>query len=303
VKLRTPILSLSKRAAARQRAAGPSSTLWGESTFAQQAWDRSRAAGLRWAVAGALVGAAFGGIAFAPASWLASAVSQASGERLLLTDARGTIWSGSAVPVLSGGPGSRDATGLPGRLAWDIVPAGAGLEVRATQACCLNGTVALRLSPGLSRWTATLLPPAGWVGQWPSAWLVGLGTPWNTLQLGGSLRLLSPRFVLERNAGRWRVDGEADIELVNASSRLSTLETLGSYRLRLAGDAAQGGQPQLSLSTQNGALQLSGSGNFGASGLRFRGEARAAQANEPALTNLLNIIGQRDGARAVITIG
>ena len=300
---RVPALAWPRRSTARARAAGPSSTLWGESTFAHQAWDRSRAASLRWAVAGAIVGGAVGAVAFAPASWLAHAVASASGERVLLTDSRGTVWSGSAVPVLAGGPGSRSAAALPGRLAWSIGLAGLTPEIRLTQPCCLNGTVALRVSPGLGRWSVALVPPQGWIGQWPSAWLVGLGTPWNTLELGGSLRLLSPRFTLEWNAGRWRVDGEASVELVNASSRLSTLDALGSYRLRLVGDAAQGGQPQITLSTQDGALQLSGAGSWGPGGVRFRGEARASPGDETALANLLNIIGRREGARSVISIG
>lgn len=296
-------MKLRRRSPARRRSAGPASVLWGESTYAQQAWDRSRKASLRWAVAGAILGAAVGAVAFAPANWLALAVASASGERLLLSDARGTVWSGSAVPVLSGGQGSRDAAALPGRLAWTIALAGAGIDIRATHACCLNGTVALRLTPGLARWAVALVPPPGWVGQWPSAWLGGLGTPWNTLQLGGTIRLLSPRFALEWVAGRWRVDGQADIELVNASSRLSTLDALGSYRLRLMGDPANAGQPQLDLSTLEGALQISGAGSLGPGGVRFRGEARAAEGDEAALANLLNIIGRREGARSVISIG
>jgi general secretion pathway protein N len=296
-------LKLLRRSGGRARLAAPTSAFWGDSTFAHQAWDRARAASLRWAIAGSVLGLAIGVVVFAPARWLASAVASASGDKLLLADARGTVWSGSAVPVLTGGPGSRDATALPGRLAWTIAPAGAGLEIRATQACCLNGTVALRVRPGLSHWAISLVPPAGWVGQWPSAWLGGLGTPWNTLQLGGTVRLLSPAFTVESVAGRWRIDGQADIELVNASSRLSTLAVLGSYRLRLVGDPANAGQPQLTLSTQSGALQLSGTGSMGPGGMRFRGEARAAAADEAALANLLNIIGRRDGARSVISIG
>ena len=296
-------LALRRKPAAPPVTFGPSTLHWAESSYAEQAWGRSRAASKRWAVAGAVVGASIAAVAFAPAAWLVRAVASASGERLLLTDARGTVWSGSAVPVLTGGPGSRDATALPGRLAWTIGLAGAAFEVRATQACCLNGTVALRLAPGLSRWTATLVPPSSWIGQWPGAWLGGLGTPWNTLELGGTIRLLSPSFALEWVAGRWRVDGQADVELINASSRLSTLEALGSYRLRLIGDPANGGQPQLTLSTQSGALQLSGAGSWGPGGMRFRGEARADQGDEPALSNLLNIIGRRDGARSVISIG
>lgn len=281
----------------------PASLHWPESSYTHQSWERARAASTRWAIAGAVVGALVGLVAFAPASWLARAVASASGERLLLGDARGTVWSGSAVPVLTGGPGSRDAAALPGRVGWTLAWRGTALEIRAVQACCLNGALKLRVSPGLSRWTITLVPSADSIGQWPSAWLAGLGTPWNTLQLGGSLRLQSPGISVERIADRWRVDGTLDIELVDASSRLSTLETLGSYRLRLVGDAAHAGQPTLALTTEDGALRLSGDGSWGPGGVRFRGEARAEPDDEAALANLLNIIGRRDGARSVISIG
>jgi len=168
-------------------------TGWGESTFAELAWDKSRSAAARWGAGGAALGIIVGAIAFAPAAWLANGVASATGQRLLLAEARGTVWSGSAVPILTGGPGSRDAAALPGRVEWTLGLKGLGFELRARQACCLNGTVALRLRPGLGRMAVTLVPPAGWVGQWPSAWLSGLGTPFNTLQLGGSVRLVSPR--------------------------------------------------------------------------------------------------------------
>ena len=95
-------------------------TGWAESTLAEQAWVEARGAAVRWAIVGAIVGVLVGLIAFAPASWLASAIASASGHRLVLADARGTIWSGSAVTVLAGGPDSRDATYLPGRLEWTL---------------------------------------------------------------------------------------------------------------------------------------------------------------------------------------
>jgi general secretion pathway protein N len=50
-------------------------------------------------------------------------------------------------------------------------------------------------------------------------------------------------------------------------------------------------------------LLLNGSGSWGAGGLRLRGEATAAEVDQPALANLLNIIGRRDGARSLISIG
>jgi general secretion pathway protein N len=274
---------------------------WGESTYAELAWDQSRSAGSRWALGGLVTGALAGLIAFAPAAWLASAVAAASGERMLLADARGTVWSGSAVGVLTGGPDSRDASALPGRIRWTLGVRGLALELRAQHECCLNGTVALQLRPGLGRVSVTLVPAPGWVGQWPSAWLGGLGTPWNTMQLGGTVRLSSPGLTIESVQGRWRVDGRAEVELLSVSSRLTTLERLGSYRLSLLGDAS--GVSTLTLSTLDGALQLSGNGTLGPGGTRFRGEANAGALDEPALANLLNIIGRRDGACSVISIG
>ena len=278
-------------------------TGWGDSTYAELSWDKSRGAGARWALAGIVVGAFVALIVFAPAAWLAAAVASATHQRVLLADARGTVWSGSAVAVLTGGEGSRDASSLPGRIEWTLGLRGLGLELQARHACCLNGAVALQVHPGFGRVTLTLVPPPVWVGQWPSAFLGGLGTPWNTLQLGGTVRLLSPALKLESVQGRWLVDGRADLELVSVSSRLTTLETLGSYRMTLTGDAANPGVSQLSLSTQDGALQLSGKGTWGPGGVRFRGEAGAAPTDEAALSNLLNIIGRRDGAKSVITIG
>ena len=278
-------------------------TGWGDSTYAEMSWDKSRSASTRWAIAGIVFGVLVALIVFAPAAWLASAVASATGQRVLLADARGSVWSGSAVAVLTGGPGSRDASSLPGRVEWTLGLQGLGLALNARHACCLNGTVTLQVRPGFGRVGVTLVSPPGWVGQWPSAFLGGLGTPWNTLQLGGVVRLVSPALKLESAQGRWVVEGRADMELVSVSSRLTTLETLGSYKLTLTGDPATPGTSQLSLTTQDGALQLSGQGTWGPGGVRFRGEASAAETNETALSNLLNIIGRRDGAKSVITIG
>jgi general secretion pathway protein N len=138
------------------------------------------------------------------------------------------------------------------------------------------------------------------LGEWPAALLSGLGAPWNTLQPRGSLRLTSPGLTFEVASGRWRVSGQADLELGNLSSRLSTLERLGSYRLHLDGSSAT---PTLTLSTLDGALVLSGAGEWVDANFRFRGEARAAPGHETALDNLLNILGRRQGALSILSIG
>lgn len=262
---------------------------------------RSRAP-RRWALAGAMLGALLALILFAPASWLARAVASATGDSVLLVASQGTVWSGDAVLVLTGGAGSRDATTLPGRLHWRLRPAGLALRLELRQDCCLNGTVPLLLRPGIGRLVVEVPGGGDWLAQWPSDVLRGLGTPFNTLQLGGSVRLATPGLRLEQVQGRWRLAGDARVELLHASSRLTTLDTLGSYRLQLRGDPG-GGPAALTLQTLEGALQLSGTGSWGAQGVRFRGEARAAEAERPVLNNLLNIIGRRDGDRSVISIG
>lgn len=278
-------------------------TGWGESTHAELSWKKSRGVALRWAIAGSVMGALIGVVAYAPAAWLARSVASATGQRLVLSDARGTVWSGSAIVVLTGGPGSRDASSLPGRLDWTLRPGGGGFNLNLRQDCCLNQTVTLNIRPAGGGVGATLLPSQGWVGQWPAAWLGGLGTPFNTLQLGGAVRLSSPGFTLEFVQGRVRFDGRADIELTSASSRLSTIEPLGSYRLTIASQPSSPGSASLNLSTQDGPLQLSGTGVWSTGGVRFRGEAQAGANEQAGLDNLLNIIGRRSGARSVISIG
>jgi general secretion pathway protein N len=257
----------------------------------------------RWAWAGAALGASAALAAFAPAAWLAAAVASATDQRLLLADARGTVWSGSAVAVLTGGPGSRDASALPGRLGWSLAPQGLGLSVGLRQSCCINGELKLAVRPGWGRLRLELPPTQGAVGQWPAAWLTGLGTPWNTLQPTGAMQLSSPGLSLESVNGRWRFDGRADLELQGMASRVSTLDVLGSYRLSLARDTASADGATLSLTTLNGALLLSGHGQWAGSRWRFLGQASAAPGSETVLNNLLNIIGRRQGALSVISIG
>ena len=291
----------------------------------RQRWQRQQHAGRRWAAWGVALGGLTGLVANAPAQWLADGLHQASAQRLLLADARGSLWNGSAVLVLTGGAGSQGASALPGRLQWQLRPDWRGLRLTARQDCCINGDLALRWQPGWGGYTLALdraaaalpgavagqtgaAPPSlpvaeAVIGHWPAAWLAGLGTPWNTLQLGGLMQLASPGLRLQSVQGRLRLDGALSMDLLGVSSRLSSLPALGSYRLDLAGQAASGDAATVNLRTLDGALRLSGSGSWTGTGLRFRGEAQAAEGQGPALANLLNIIGRRQGALSVISIG
>lgn len=293
------------------KGAGAVTTRWLESTLEVARWENMRKAGKRWGKWGAALGALVGVVLFAPASWLAQGVVELTDGRLLLAESQGTVWQGDAVAILTGGPGSRDARALPGRLAWRIKLKGFGVRVSLQQDCCLPTPVVLDIKPGWGRVRAEVklnpgapdadLVAMGPVGHWPAAWLGGLGTPWNTLQLGGLLRMNTRDLAVEWVQGRLRVEGQADLSLDNVSSPISTLDRLGSYRLDLLGDAQ--GQLQLNLTTLDGSLQLTGQGTVGPGGTRFRGNATAVEADRGALDNLLNIIGRRAGDHSVISIG
>ncbi|MDE2401236.1 MAG: type II secretion system protein N [Burkholderiales bacterium] len=269
-----------------------------------------RKAGRRWGWWGGVLGALAGLVIYAPASWLCQGVVVLTERRLLMADSQGTVWNGDAVMVLTGGPGSRDARALPGRLNWTLRWSTQGLRLSLQQDCCLPTPVVLQVHPGWGRVSAEVLTQpvsggplvdSGAIGHWPAAWLSGLGTPFNSLQLGGVVSVTSNKVVAEWVQGRVRLGGQVHVTLDDVSSSVTTLERLGSYRLDLMGDAQ--GPVQLSLSTVDGVLQLSGQGEVGPGGLRFRGEARASDAQHGALENLLNIIGRRVGDRSVISIG
>jgi general secretion pathway protein N len=278
---------------------------WLESTLEVARWENMRRAGQRWGWWGASLGALVGVSLFAPATWLAAGLSSATNGRLILAEAEGTVWTGSAVAVLTGGPGSRDARSLPGRLGWTLRPQGLGLKLTLTQDCCLPQPLSLTVRPGWGSVSAQLQTAAvggnAPVGQWPAAWLGGLGTPFNTLQLGGVMRLYSQGLQVQWLQGRLVIDGQAELSLEHLASKVTTLSELGSYRLSLSG--AGGGPVSLFMRTEEGALKLNGTGSIGPYGLRFKGDASADEADRGALNNLLNIIGRRTGDRSVISIG
>ncbi|TFY97308.1 type II secretion system protein N [Ramlibacter rhizophilus] len=251
-----------------------------------------------WAFVGALCGLVVALVLFAPARWMADALARATGGQFLLENPRGTVWNGSGRLVLTGGAGSRDAASLPSRLHWTLRPAPGGAQLELSSPCCTDEPLVVGVQP---RWGGFALAVRdGLPSRWPAGLLAGLGTPWNTLQLEGDLRLSTQGLRLEWTRGRTQLAGQAHLDALGLASRLTTLRPMGSYRITVSG----GPTPSLHLNTlPESPLQLTGSGQWVGSRLRFTGEASAAPEREAALANLLNIIGRRNGARSVITIG
>ncbi len=265
--------------------------------LAHQRAPTAKATGYRrWAWLGAILGALGALTVFAPAAWLATGISQASQGQVILADPRGTVWHGSAQLVLTGGVSSNDATALPERVLWTLWPSLSGLHGEVLPTCCSTTPAKVLASV---RWGGARLDVTALKLNLPAQLLTGLGTPWNTLNPQGQLLLVSNALSLDWAEGRAQLDGAATLDMTDVSSRLSTLRPLGDYRLSLTGGAA----PSVQLETLQGALQLSGSGQWVGSRMRFAGEASAAPDREAALSNLLNIIGRRQGAKSLISLG
>lgn len=254
----------------------------------------------RWALLGAATGLLLASVLWAPARWLAAAVAQATQGRVLLQQPRGTVWSGDALLSLGPGHASAELRSLPSRLRWQWGLAGLGLRLSLSSACCTPEPLQWRLARESGRWALRLDDQRS---AWPMSLLAGLGAPWNTLQAEGQLQWHSQGLALGWTDGVLHWQGQAELQVQDLASRLSTLRPMGSYRIVLAGGAAGTATPALTLSTLQGPLRLSGQGQWLGQRLRFTGEASADEGFEAALSNLLNIIGRREGPRSRLSLG
>jgi len=258
--------------------------------------EAPRRHGWRWALLGIVLGSALTLSIFAPARWLASFLRTQTQGHLLLINPRGTVWNGVAGVVFASGAGGGDAISLPGSVAWRLRPDWRGLSALLDLSCCTAGPIGLKASPAAGGLRLALVDGRS---RWPAALLAGFGAPFNTLKPEGTLDLSTRGLALAFSGRTLAFDGQATLDATDISSSLSTLRPMGSYRVVLEGGSAA----SMILTTRDGSLRLSGSGRWDGARLRFSGEASAAPGREDALSNLLNIIGRRDGARSIITLG
>lgn len=253
----------------------------------------------------ALLGAVFVGVAVAPASFADAALARATQGRVRLAQAQGTIWNGSARLVLAQGRVAvaddaarvHDGTllvgvAIPGRVDWSIrmLPLLVGQLDAQLRFDRVARPVRVHGSWGEVRIDAGAI-------ELPSVELGGLGSPWNTVRPSGALRLSWENLVL-RPTG---LDGRARIELREASSAMTPVRPLGSYRIDVVGSS---GRAELSIATIDGPLRLQGNGSFDANrGLRFVAEASAEARERDRLQSFLGLIGPREGERTIIRIG
>ena len=238
-------------------------------------------------------------VVMAPAQWLAAAIGRATGERIVLAEARGSVWRGQASVVLSPGADAGIARiGLPETLSWELSPwklVAGTIDLTLTHPSALLQPLQLRadLSGRLELLASTV--------RLPAAVLAGLGAPFNTIRPGGVISLAWQRLELHRGRMRGDVIGEWRF----ASSALTTVAPFGHYRL-----LAEGGFPgtRLTLSTLAGPLELVGDGTIDEQwNLRFAGRARALPGVDAStraqLAGLVLLLGRREGDSAILSFG
>lgn len=251
-------------------------------------------------------------VATAPANWFARLIAARTQGRVLLADARGTIWSGNAVLALGsekrdaaeatdlGGAGSdphgdSDRLALPGRVIWT-------LEIVRTLAPVWHLTHdGVLLQPVAVRYANGGLAIGAGAAVVPTSMLRLAGAPLNTLRPEGRSEL---HWGAMRIDARGAVIGEGTVRIADLALAVSPVRPLGDYRVTWS---SNGSRLTWQIATEHGPLELRGGGSVAGRLTQMRVTARAAADASPAvaaqLKTLLDAIGTRGGSEAVIAIG
>lgn len=241
-----------------------------------------------------------------PANWLAHAVARQTEGRLVLADARGTVWSGDAAPVLVNGS---TRLSLPGRLQWRIEWAGwTTLGVRLINPQVLTRPVVVTLAADEVRVTPG---EANLPVVWPVTLATMAGAPLNSLDASGQANMRWDTLTLKLRSGSTNeqpvphILGQGVVVVDDLSVAVTPVRPLGNYRVNWV--ASQQGLTW-TLATISGVLSVDGRGSYVApGGLRFEGraapteEASAAQVQQ--LRALLDVLGRRDGTGVLLRYG
>lgn len=256
----------------------------------------------------ALVSALAITIANAPANWLATDLARRTHGVLLLADAQGTIWSGSAVMAVGSpvpesgddGTAAANATGgrslaLPGRVTWTLeIERALAPVLHLTHDGVLAQPVAVRYRDG------ALAIDAGTVAL-PASLLRLLGAPLNTLLPQGRCTL---RWNGLRFEGQGAPVGEGTLGIADFALAISPVRPLGDYLVSWTSGV---GGWTWRLTTERGPLELQGSGTLVGRRSQMRVVARVARETPGPiavqLNPLLDALGRRGSDEAVIESG
>lgn len=267
----------------------------------------SRRAVVATLVAAAIVAVAIV-VAAAPANWLALYVAHRTRDVVLLADAQGSVWSGSAVVAIGAPTGDavpstdRDAVAptterlaLPGRVTWAVKWGGAlAPALHLTHDGVLSQPVVIqRVDHG---WTVD----AG-AAVLPASILRLAGAPLNTLMPDGRCELRWNGLRLDPQGA---VIGEGTMRIGGLALAVSPVRPLGDYLVHWSVDARA---LTWQLATEHGPLALEGNGVLAGARSQVHVVVRPAPDASPAavaqLRPLLDMIGRRGANEAVVQLG
>jgi hypothetical protein len=235
---------------------------------------------MRWIASGVFFVLALA--VLAPATLIDARLESASGGRLRLAEAQGSVWSGAGWIEL------RDAEGRAGvakRFSWRVLPESLlrGRLVAEVQLEQDAKPFRLTLSPSrLEIADAGLHLPAA---------ALGLGVPrLAALRLTGDVLVKIPQLSVERG----RIDGDATLQWRAAGSALTPISPLGAYEVQLK---AVGPAMHAALRTLEGPLQLEGKGDWtNGKAPSFLATARVPAQLQEQLAPLFRVIAVERGA-------
>jgi general secretion pathway protein N len=237
-----------------------------------------------------------------PVSWLSGSLASQTACRVMLQQAIGTIWQGSAAlafsePNATEG-GCRDPMSVTERFHWTTSCKLFSMSCTTDiQFAALEQAQQIHWGLGKPQLTSNEI-------KRPANVLEGLGNPWSTLRPRGELGARWTDIHLAGlsafGAGNTPSSGVIRIMISNLSSPISPVKPLGGYEI--SANISDTGM-NWTLSTTSGPLLLKGQGEFshkggdkgGNKGMQFSGEANASPESKESLIGLLSLLGKKEG--------
>jgi general secretion pathway protein N len=215
----------------------------------------------------------------APASLLDLTLSSLSHGQVSLANAQGTIWHGSATPVLH--PDKVTTFALQ-TLNWQFIPLSLlqgqlkinmGWDSPTTQ----DNMLLIIKSKSIELNNIQLSIPAEIIGE--------LSPFLKPAQFSGDVMITCPSLTYSDNF----FQGNAKAQWSQAGSAMSSIHPLGNYQIDIL---AANNEIHATLFTQSGALLLDGQGNWSpAKRFQFNGTAHASESAQTSLNELLHHLG------------
>jgi general secretion pathway protein N len=218
-----------------------------------------------------------------PMHWLSPSVEKVTGCKVGLFQVEGTFWRGSAsisFSVQNDNKTCKAPTAVSERFYWH-----SSCSLFSGQ-CQTDIFIRSALKPVRIITRLSGIEIQNNQIQLPAEILVGLGSPWNSLQPKGTIDIHWNNLFLTEN-----MTGNLNVKINNLSSAISKIRPLGSYELKIQLD------PPITanLITLNGPLILNGQGKFMNQSLQFEGSASSTPEAKNSLAGLLSVIGIKNG--------